>query len=407
MNLPYFISKRINSTDKGSFSSIIHKVAIASVALGIAIMVVSFQILGGFQNNIKDKIFSFAGHIQIKKLSFSNSFEEEPIFLNDERMTLLKEDPHVKHVQEFAHKPGLINQNDEVFGLLFKGVTDSFDVEYFGDYLIEGEFPKLKDSTRLFSNQVMISQRMADRMEVEIGDRIVSHFIMDPPRTRSLIVTGIFVTGLDNFDEQTAIGDINLIRDLNDWAPQEVGGYEVFIDDIDELEKADDSIIQRLPVGLYTETASEKFNTIFDWLGLLSQNVFILITLILFVACFNMVSVLFILIMERTQMIGSFKAFGATNKLIRRIFAFNGLRLVVQGLFVGNLIAIGFGALQYYFKIIPLEASTYYMEYVPIDWNWFSTIGINVLTFVLVGLTLIIPTAIISRISPLKAIRFD
>ena len=406
MNLPYFISKRINATDKGSFSSVIHKVAIASVALGIAIMVVSFQVLGGFQNNIKDKIFSFSGHIQIKKYSSVNTYEEEPIIMSKERMDLLQQDYHVRHIQEFAHKPGLISMKGEMFPLIFKGIGESFNKETFGDYLLEGDYPNL-DTTARFSNQVMISKRMANKMEVGLGDRIISYFVTDPPRPRSLIIIGIYETGLDNFDEQIVIGDLNLIRGLNGWGADEVGGYEVFVNDINNLEEADDSIIEKLSVEHFTERADEKFVQIFDWLGLLGQNVFVLISLILFVACFNMVSVLFILIMERTHMIGSFKAFGATNKLIRRVFTFNGLRLVMRGLIVGNLIAIGFGALQYFFEIIPLDPATYYMDHVPIDWNWFSTIGINVLTLVLVGLVLIIPTAIISRISPVKAIRFD
>jgi len=406
LNLPYFISKRINATDKGSFSSTIHRVAIASVALGIAIMVISFMVLGGFQNNIKDKIFTFSGHIQIKKFSLNSSYEEEPIIMSADRMESLKNDPYVRHIQEFAHKPGLINRDGENFGLLFKGIGDSFDRDGFSDYIIAGEIPVF-DSTQLVTNTVMLSQRMADRMNVKLGDRLVTVFIMDPPRTRSMVVTGIFNTGLDNFDEQIVIGDINMIRSLNDWNAEQVGGYEVFVNDIDRLEEADDSIIQKVSIEHYTERVDQKFVQIFDWLGLLSQNVYILITLILFVACFNMISVLFILIMERTQMIGSFKAFGATNKLIRRIFAYNGVRLVLKGLLLGNVIAIGFGVLQYYFELIPLEPSTYYMDHVPIDWNWLSTIGINVLTLVIVALVLIIPTAIISRISPVKAIRFD
>ncbi len=406
MNLPYFISKRINATDKGSFSSTINMVAIASVALGIAIMVISFQVLGGFQNNIKDKIFSFSGHIQITKFSLNNSFEEEPIMMSDERMEMLQTDSHVKHIQEYAHKPGLISINNENFGLLFKGVSNSFDTIAFNDYMVEGHFPNF-DTDKKFSQEVILSQRMADRMQVGVGDRIVAYFIMDPPRTRSLYITGIFSTGLDNFDEQTVIGDISLIRDLNNWLSNQVGGYEVFVNDINELEEADTAISNKISVGLLTDRVDRKFVQIFDWLALLTQNVFILIGLILIVACFNMVSVLFILIMERTHMIGSFKAFGATNKLIRRVFAYNGVKLVVKGLVIGNLIAITFGLVQYYFKVIPLEQSTYYMDHVPIDWNWWSTLGINVLTLVLVGLILTIPTAIISRISPVKAIRFD
>lgn len=406
MNLPYFISKRINTTDKGSFSAIIHRVAIASVALGIAIMVISFQVLGGFQNNIKDKIFTFSGHIQIKKFSLNNSYEEEPIIVTEERMDMLKNDPFVRHIQEFAHKPGMINRDGENFGLLYKGVGESFDREAFSDYMVAGEIPSY-GSMEGIANKVMLSQRMADRMDVELGDRLVTVFIMDPPRTRSMYVTGIFNTGLDNFDEQIVVGDMKMIRVLNDWSDEQVGGYEVFVNDVDRLEEADDSITRKISVEHYTEKVDEKFVQIFDWLNLLSQNVYILITLILFVACFNMISVLFILIMERTQMIGSFKAFGATNRLIRRIFAYNGVRLVLKGLLLGNVIAIGFGALQYYFELIPLEPSTYYMDHVPIDWNWLSTIGINLMTLVIVAAVLIIPTAIISRISPVKAIRFD
>lgn len=406
MNLPYFISKRINATDKGSFSSIIHKVAIASVALGIAIMVVSFQVLGGFQNNIKDKVFSFSGHLQIKKFSLNNSFEEEPIIVNDDRLELLKTDSYVQHIQEFAHKPGLISKDGENFGLLFKGVGNSFDTLSFSDYMVAGNFPEFETSEK-FSNQVMLSQRMADRMQVEVGDKIVTYFIMDPPRTRTLVISGVFATALDNFDEQTVIGDINLIRGLNNWDSGQVGGYEVFVNDINELDEAEDSIKNKISVRHLTERVDEKFSQIFDWLGLLSQNVFILIGLILIVACFNMVSVLFILIMERTHMIGSFKAFGATNKLIRRVFAYNGVKLVFKGLVVGNLIAIVFATIQYYFEIIPLEPTTYYMDHVPIDWNWFKVVGINLLTLVLVGLVLMIPTAIISRIRPVKAIRFN
>jgi len=406
LNLPYFVSKRINSTEKGSFSGTIHKIAIASVALGIAIMVVSFMILGGFQNNIKDKIYGFSGHIQIKKFTLANSYEEAPIVLDEDTKEMILADPRIRHIQEFAHKPGMIPMNDEVFGLIFKGMGPSFDTTAFKPYLIEGSFPLLSDTGR-FNNEVIISERQSRQMQVGVGDRIVSYFIMDPPRTRTLIVKGIFSSGLEDFDSQVVIGDIKLLRVLNDWDDNQVGGYEVFVNDVNKIEEADDQLIQYLSVEQYTERMDEKFENIFQWLNLLAQNVHILIGLILFVACFNMVSVLFILIMERTSMIGSFKAFGATNKLIRRIFTYNGVRLVLKGLLVGNLIAIVFGWVQYTYHVIPLEAATYYMDHVPIDWDWLKFAGLNLMTLVLVGITLVLPTAIISRVSPVKAIRFD
>lgn len=369
-------------------------------------MLVSFQVLGGFQNNIKDKIFSFSGHIQIKKFAFSSDYEEIPIILDEERKLAIEQDPRVTHFQEYALKPGLINRNDEVFGLLLKGVSTDFDTLRLQEYMIEGQFPNFL-SEQLFSSEVMISQTMASQMKVKVGDALPTVFIMDPPKTRRLVVTGIFNSGLSDFDEQVVIGDINLIRSLNNWAPGYVGGYEVFIDDLDQIEAADDSLMQKISIDHMTERADEKFVHVFDWLNLLSQNVFILIGLILFVASFNMVSVLFILIMERTPMIGVFKALGAQDRLLRRVFAFNGIRLVVRGLLIGNGIGLLFGFLQYYFKLIPLEPSTYYMAHVPIDWNWTRIIGVNLLTLVIVGVVLLMPTAIIARISPVKSIKFD
>ncbi|GAB5526831.1 MAG: ABC transporter permease [Roseivirga sp.] len=383
----------------------IHKIAIASVALGIAIMLVTFMILGGFQENIKDKIYSFSGHIQVKKFSLANSFEEKPISLEDKRREAIEGDPYIDFIQEYAHKPGLLTKDDEVFGMLYKGVSESFKRENFEPYLVEGEFLNFKDST--IANQVMISQRMANDIRVRVGERVTGLFIMEPPRTRRFTVVGIFNTALDNFDENIIIGDIRLVRALNNWKDEEVGGFEVFIKDVDDLEAADNSLVNKLSIDQYSERVDEKFIQIFDWLNLLSQNVSIFIWLILIVACFNMVSVIFILVMERTQMIGIFKALGATDKQIRRIFSYNGIRLVVKGLVYGNLIALVFGLIQHYLKVIPLDPQNYYMEYVPIDWDLGITVGLNLLALLIISVVLFLPTAIIARIRPVKAIRFD
>jgi lipoprotein-releasing system permease protein len=405
LNLPYFIAKRISDPGDNSFSAIIHKIAIASVALGLAIMMIAFFVLGGFQNNIKDKIYSFSGHIQIKKFSLNNSYEEEPIVLEAARMEAVLEDPYVDHIQEYAHKPGLLTKDDEVYGLLFKGIGRSYNATLFDDYLVEGRFINFNDSTE--SNEVMVSQRMAKKMNLKVDDLVISYFIMDPPRTRRVKIVGIYNTGLDAFDAQMMVGDIGLVRQLNGWESDQVGGYEVYLKDVADIVEADDSITTKLNVELYTEKVDEKYIQIFDWLNLLTQNVNIFIWLILLVASFNMVSVLFILIMERTQMIGTFKALGASNGMIRRIFSYNGIQLVLKGLLVGNAIAIGFALLQDQFHLIPLDAENYYMDYVPIYWDWPVTIGLNFLTLLLVTFVLIIPTAIIARINPVKAIKFD
>ena len=377
----------------------------ASVAIGLAVMIGAYMILGGFKNNIKDKIFSFAGHIQISQFSLTNSYQDEPIVMEPDRMEMIKSNQYVRHVQEYAQAPALFSKDGEVSGIVVKGVGESFNTEFFDNYLVEGRFLNFNDST--FSQEIVISREVADDMRLTIGDRIVTYFIQEPLRIRRLNVVGIFSTALDDFDKKMILGDIKMIQGLNDWDDNQVGGYEVFVNDISKIDEADEELANLVSVEHYTEKVPEKFVQIFDWLALLNQNNYIFLTLILFVACFNIVSVLFILIMERTHMIGTFKALGATDKLIRRVFSLNGLRLVVKGIIIGNLIAIGFGVVQYYFKPISLDPVHYYMEYVPIDWNWEMMLALNLLVVVLIGITMLLPTALISRIRPVKAIRFD
>jgi len=405
LNLPYYISKRISDPKQGNFSSTIQKVAVASVAIGLAVMIGAYMILGGFQKTITDKIFSFSGHIQITKFSFSNSIENDPIVLEEEQMQAIKNNRHVAHIQEFAQKPALLSSNDEVYGIVIKGVGESFNLDIFEKYLVEGRFVNFNDS--VFSREVVISQEVSDDMRLKVGDRVIAYFIQDPPRIRRVTVVGIFNTALDDFDKKVILGDIKMIRGLNGWSDNQVGGYEVFVNDVSKLEEANNELADLVGIDQFTEMVPQKFVQIFDWLSLLNQNNYIFLALILFVACFNIVSVLFILIMERTQMIGLFKAIGATDSLIRKVFSYNGIRLVVKGAIVGNVIAILFGTVQYYFKPITLDPEHYYMAYVPIDWNWPVIIGLNLLVIGLIAATIFLPTALISRIRPVKAIRFD
>lgn len=405
MNLPYFIAKRISDPKQGNFSSTIQKVAVASVAIGLAVMIGAYMILGGFQNTITDKVFSFSGHVQITKFSFSNSVEEGPILLKHEAMEAIVNNEHVSHIQEYAHKPVLLATNDDVYGVVVKGVAETFNLDFFEKYLVDGRFIDFKED--LFSPEILISQEVADDMILKVGDKVVAHIIQDPPRVRQLTVVGIFNTALDDFDKKIILGDIKMIRGLNGWETDQVGGYEVFLNDYSKLEEANDELAELVDLDQTTELVQEKFVQIFEWLALLNQNNYIFLALILFVACFNIVSVLFILIMERTQMIGMFKAIGATDSLIRRVFTFNGINLVVKGALLGNAIAVLFGLIQYYFKPITLDPVHYYMAYVPIDWNLGVILGLNALVIGLIAITIFLPTALISRIRPVQAIRFD
>jgi len=405
LNLSYFISKRISGKGANSFSGMIHKIAIASIGIGLGIMIISFLILKGFQLKIQDKIISFGGHLQVTKFTLSRSYEEDPISRDLSLFHDYSNYPYIEHIQEFANKAGLLKANEEVMGVVLKGVSSTFDLSKFNQNIVAGVFPDLSDES--IANQIMISQKIADMLSLNVGDDALLYFIQNPPRVRKLVICGIYETGMEDFDEKIILGDIRLVQRINNWPDSLVGGFEIFLTDFKRVDFYQRELEDVVGYELYIEKISDKFAEIFEWLSLLSRNVVIFLSLTLFVACFNMVSILLILIMERTQMIGVFKALGAPNKIIRRVFVYNGMRLIAKGLLLGNAIGITFGVLQSKFQFLTLDPKNYYMEFVPIEWNWGIIILLNILTFVLVSLVLTIPTIIISRISPIKSIRFD
>ena len=383
----------------------IHKIAIASIGIGLGIMIISFLILKGFQLKIQEKIISFGGHLQVTKFTLSRSYEEDPISKNLALYNDYSDYEYINHIQEFANKAGLLKANEEVMGVVLKGVSNSFDLSKFSQNIVDGKFPDLTQGKTV--NEIMVSQNIADKLNLEIGDDARLYFIQNPPRVRKLTLCGIYETGMEDFDEKIILGDIRLVQSINNWPDSLVGGFEIFLNDFNKADYYQDELEDIVGYENYIEKISDKFAEIFDWLSLLNRNVVIFLSLTLFVACFNMVSILLILIMERTQMIGVFKALGAANKLIRRIFVYNGMRLIAKGILLGNIIGIGFGMLQDKFHFLTLDPKSYYMEFVPIEWNWGIIILLNILTFIMVSLVLTIPTMIISTISPIKSIRFD
>ncbi|MFQ3213256.1 MAG: lipoprotein-releasing system permease protein [Marivirga sp.] len=405
MNLPDFIAKRTINTENGQFSGSIYKIAISSIAIGLAIMLCAVLILGGFKNTISDKIYSFGGHLQVTKYTLNNSFEESPISINTNFYTNYKEYDYLDHVQSFAYKAGLLKALEAVEGVIIKGVGEDYDTANFSKNIIEGRFPDLLKEG--YSSEVLVSRKLATLLQINIGDEVLMYFVQNPPRYRQINVVGIYQTGLEEFDERIIIGDIALIQRLNNWKEDEVGGYEIFLKDGVDHDIAEAAIFNEVESDQFVNKTKDKYSQYFEWLTLLNQNVKLFLSLILFVACFNMVAVIFILIMERTNMIGILKACGANNQLIRKIFFFSGIRLTLKGLLYGNTIALGFSVLQYYFKLIPLDVDNYYMPFVPIAWDFEAILIINLLVLVLVGFTLILPTILITRLKPIAAIRFD
>lgn len=405
MNFSFFISKRISKETVGSFSSIINRIAIVSIGLGLAVLLLSFMVLYGFKTEIKDKIYSFSGHLIVSKYTLSTSYEEGSIAISDSLINFIKEYPLTKHVQPYAMKAGLLKTEEEVQGVIIKGVDQSFDTTSFKKHMIEGRFPDFTGES--YSTEVAISSKISQYLELKSGDDVLVYFVQNPPRFRKLQVTGIYETGLEEFDEKIIIGDLGLVRRINNWPDSLAGGLEIFISDIDQLDQAESDLFHTLGIDLYVDKVTDRYIQIFDWLNLLNRNVVILLTIILFVSGTSIISIILILIMERTQMIGVLKALGASNKLIRSIFFWNGLQLIIKGLLWGNVIGLMLGAIQYYFKLIPLDAANYYMSHVPIEFDFMTVIWLNLLVLTLIGLTLLIPIAIISRVQPVKAIRFD
>lgn len=405
MNLPFFISRRITRQAEGTFSQSINKVAVISIAVGILSLLLSFVILGGFRDKIREKIFSFSGQLLITQYSLSSSFEDNSLVLDDTLREVLNREPYVRRWQPYAYKAGLLKTDQEVQGVIIKGIDHSFDTAYFAGNVKSGRLPRSNPDG--YSTEVALSSRIASYLGLEVGEKVLIFFVQNPPRYRNLLVTGIYETGLEEFDEKIVLGDINLVRRINGWDSTEIGGVEVFLKDEVDSYEAQTKLFNALPPDLYVKNVIDQYLQIFDWLSLLNRNVVVLLVLILFVACFSMISIVLILIMERTQLIGMLKAMGSTNQLIRRIFVVMGVRLIARGLLWGNALGLGFAALQYYLQIIPLDPVNYYMSYVPVKFDWIIIVTLNLATAVIIGLTLWIPVLIISRIQPIKSIRFD
>jgi len=405
LNLSYFIAKRISFKRTGGFTGTIHRIAVASVAIGIAVSMISFMILGGFQNEISDKVFSFTGHFQVQRFMSGNAFEESPTSKLSDFYSNYPQNEWIRHVQTYAHKPGLLKGDEEVEGVLMKGIGPDFDSLKFKDSIIKGRFIQFSDSAA--SNEIILSKKIADKLMLDVGERITMYFVQEPPRFRRFEIVGLYETFLENFDDKIILGDIQTIRNLNGWTDDQVGGFEVFVQDPTRLDELEEPLYESLDYDLKLIKVTDKYLEIFDWLILLNNNVYIFLGLILFVAAFNMVSILFILIMERTQMIGILKALGAKNKQIRRVFVWNGIRIIGRGLLLGNAISLGFGLLQQNFKLISLDPQSYYMSFVPIYWNWPIFLILNLSVLLVTTLVLFIPAMLISNIQPIKAIRFD
>lgn len=414
MKTESFIAKRLNDPQesKGSLSHPFIKIATIAVAISVAVMILSIAIVVGFKKEISEKTIGFGSHIQITNFDRNTSFETTPIRSAQVFTPSILEIKGIKHVQPFAVKPGIIRTYKDIQGIVLKGITQEFDWDFFKKNLKEGDILTLSDS--VLSNGVVISKFLSQLLALSVGDKFDMYFVQEPPRFRRFTVEGIYDTQMEEFDKLFILCDLKHIQQLNGWEPDQVTGLEILVNDfkkINELTMAveDEVAFQFLEDGsrLRVQSILEKYPQIFDWLSLQDLNVIILLVLMVAVAGINMISGLLIIILERTQMIGTLKALGAKNGFIRNIFIFQSGHIILKGLFWGNVIGIGLGLLQYKFGIIKLDEANYYLSTVPVHLHAWHIVLVNVATFAITILMLLIPAMVISRISPDKTIKFE
>lgn len=402
MNIAYFIAKRISVKSERTFSKLIVRIAIAGVMLSLAVMILSVAIIKGFKTEIQDKVRGFVGDVQIYRYDLNGSFEKSPFVPNDTTINYLKNNTQIQSYAPFATKPAIISANGEVEGINFKGVDSSYDWQFIQKHLISGKTIDFKASTP----QILVSSYTAKRLKLKVGDRFLMHFVQNPPKRRKFTLVGIYSVGIENVDKVFAIGDLKIISSVNNWPANQMGGIEVRIKDFSRLDTVANAIYDNLEMKLRSRSVKESTPEIFNWLSLLDVNTKVLLVLMMIVGVINMITALLIMILERTNMIGLLKALGLSNFNVMKIFLYNALYLVAIGLVLGNLLGLGLAALQHYTHIFKLEQTNYYLSYVPVEIHFLDVLLLNLATVVVCVTVLIIPAMLVSRISPLKAIRF-
>ncbi len=410
MNFELFIAKRIigNKAYKSSVSAPIIKIGIAAIAIGIIVMLIAIATGLGLQQKIRDKVVAFNGHIEITNYDTNASDESQvPISINQEFYPKFNAIEGITHIQGVATKFAVIRTETDFEGVVVKGVGADYKWDYFKEFLVEGRVP---DFSGKRNEEILISSYLANRLGFKVGDKFQTLFGEDLnkiPRIINYEIVGIYNSGFQELDEKFCIADLRHIQRLNKWEADQIGSFEVFIEDFSEIEEKYEEVFKEIPSLLNATPVNQKYYTVFEWIKIFESNINIIIAIMIIVAGINMITTLLVLILERTNMIGILKALGSSNWSVRKIFLYNASYLIGLGLLWGNIIGLGLLFAQKHFKLFPLNPDTYYVSEAPVYLNWDYILILNVGTFVACLLMLLIPSVIISKISPVKAIRFD
>ncbi len=405
LKFEFFIASRISYKSHRSFSKAIIRIALLAVALSIAVMIISDAIVIGFQNEIKEKICAFASHIVVGNMKSNFLYENDPVTVDKKFVSDIRKIPDVSNVQVFATKPGIIKSENSIEGVVLKGVDKNFNWDFFKHEYFEGQTISYNDSSS--SDDIVISKTMAQLLNLKPGDGVIMYFIKDKIDARNFTVRGIYKTGVEEIDKVFILCDLKQIQELNSWKPNQVGGYEIFLKDFNKLDTVNSQVRLLTDISIDTKTVKQRYPQIFDWLGLLDANIRVILILMAVVATINMVTALLIMILERTRMIGVLKTLGSHNWALQKIFLINGTSLIGLGLAIGNAFGLGLLLIQKYFHLIKLPEESYYLSEVPVYFQWSHIILINAGAFLVCSMALLLPSILVSRIRPVKAIRFD
>ena len=409
-----FIARRLYKSEQGSRSVSRPAVLIAQigVALGLAVMLVTIAVSFGFKHKVREKAVGFSSHIHISNYESTQDFEALPVAADTSLLQMLTAMKGVKHVQRYAVKPGVLRTDKDFIGYILKGVGEDYDLSFYAQYLKEGIVPQFSDSVA--SGNILLSRSIADKLQLGVGDKVDSYFLQGTMRARRYTVAGIYETGFNEYDRLFVIADLKAVQALNRWEPDQVTGVEVALTDFSKVED------MNWELGTLLDRTEDKYGNqylvqsvtdinpgLFAWLDVLDMNVWLILALMIGVAGFTMISGLLILIIERTQFIGILKALGASNASVRKAFLYLAMLIIGKGMLWGNIVGLGLCAVQKFTGLIPLDPANYYLDRVPIEFNWLFILAVNVVMFVLSVLILIVPSHLISRIYPTKAMRFE
>ncbi len=409
MNWSAYIARKIITAPQQSFSKFIIRLSVVATGVSVAAMLITLCLVNGFQETVSQKVFSFWGHIHVEEYSQSRSImaEEEGFAANDSLSNAIVRIPGVVHVQPFATKSAILKKDETFNGVILKGIDASFDWKHFNSFMKSGVGIDLTDTS--YSRQIVLSQKMANDFKININDTLLLYFLRSESNIqyRKVKVAGIFKTGIEEYDQSFAMADIRLLRKMNLWDSSRIGGYEVWVNDLKNLDTVNEKIFNLLPNGLNSQTIRKQYPNIFDWLDVQHQTKWIVITIMAIVAIINLITCLLILVLERTKMVGLLQSLGSGNGSIRKIFLWYASYISLVGITLGCCLGLGLCWAENQFHFLTMDEATYYVSYAPVAYNWLQIGFVLLGTMLICFLALILPSYLVSRITPVKALRFQ